>query len=401
VLEWGQNVKEFDFFVPGPDIWSTENYVTCRGGRPMWKAIRTISGMAGLIEDHLLPARTEPARIAMLLSETSDVWETEGQGQGAVAPGSVATNVSQEERKSIWYALRYAGHRVDHVTEKDCADGLLKNQKYSVLYVCRQNLDRAAAKAIQEWVDAGGTVFATAGAARKDQFDEPLADLDALLGRGEVKASERYKGPLRARLELLFQKPLDELKLVDGMSLPVYCSRERFAAGPTARVLGTFADGTPALVATETGQGRAWYTGTLPGQAWAKAALPVLPQGKGGGHTAPHMTEWQGWNSVAAGVILTPLAVAGITPDVTANHRGVITNRLRSERSTVITVVNLALEADGRLEDVVLRVAGDRPVKRAWSCFHSRGSLVKRTEKGATVLELPSLGPADVVVLEH
>ena len=66
----------------------------------------------------------------------------------AIEPGSVASNVSQEERKAIWYALRYAGYRVDPLTEKDCADGLLKN--YAALYVCGQNLERKAAKIVRD-----------------------------------------------------------------------------------------------------------------------------------------------------------------------------------------------------------------------------------------------------------
>lgn len=399
VLEWGQNVKDLNFYCPSPDIWSTENYVAYRGGLPTLKAIRALSGMAGLMEDHLLPARTEPARVAMLLSEASDVWETEGQGQGAVAPGSIASNVSQEERKAIWYALRYAGYRVDHITEKDCADGLLKN--YAAVYVCGQNLERKAAAAVKEWVKAGGTVFATAGAARKDAFDAPLTELDDVLGRGPAVAGERYKGPLRARLELLFVPALDEVKLAEGQSLPVFCSREVFLAATNAQVLATYKDGKPALIANDYGKGRAYYTGALPGQTWAKAALPVLPQGKGGPHTAPHMTEWLGWDPVAAGVILSPLQKAKIEPDVVANRRGVITSRLKSDKSTVITVVNLALEADGELKDVELRVAGAGPVKRAWSCFYAKKNLLRGVENGVAVVKVPTLGPADVVVLEY
>ena len=399
VLEWGQNVKDLNFFDVGPDIWSTENYVTYRGGGPVRRAIRTISGMAGLIEDHLLPARTERARIAMLLSEASDVWETEGKGQGAVAPGSVAGNVSQEERKNIWYALRYAGHRVDHITEKDCADGLLK--KYDVLYVCGQNLERQAAKAVKEWVKAGGTVFATAGAARKDQFDAPLTELDEVFGRGRQTAYDRYKGPLRARIELIHLPPLDELKLTNGASLAVYASREEFASDQKAQVLASYKNGKPALIANDFGKGRAYFTGTLPGQAWAKAALPLVPPGKGGAHTAPHMAEWLGHDPAAQGMILLPVQNAKIEPDVTVNRRGVITNRLKSDKSTVITVVNLALEADGELKDVELRIAGVKPIKRAWSCFFAKENLLTGVENGVAVVKLPALGPADVVVLEH
>jgi hypothetical protein len=100
-------------------------------------------------------------------------------------------------------------------------------------------------------------------------------------------------------------------------------------------------------------------------------------------------------------VILAPVEAAKLSPDVAANHRGVVTSRLESSASTVITVVNLALEADGTLRGVELRVSGTRPVKRAWSCFHREGSLLKGTDKGAAVIALPTLGPADVVVLEH
>jgi len=399
VLEWGENVKDIDFFCPDVDVWQAENYISTRGGLPTFKAIRTISGMAGLMEDHLLPARTKAAPIAMLLSQASDLWETEGQGQNAIEPGSVASNVSHEERKALWYALRYAGYRVDLLTENDCDDGLLNN--YSVLYVCGQNLERKAALAVRDWVKRGGTIFATAGAARKDEFDAPLSELDGVLGRGKAVTAERYKGPLRARLELLFVKPLDTMTLADGKSIPVLCSREEFAADRKAQVLATYHNGKPALIMNKYGKGRAFYTGALPGQAWVKAAMPVLPQGKGGPHDSPHMTEWQGWDAVAAGVALLPLQSARIVPDVVANHRGVVVNQLESAKSTVLTVVNLALEADGELKDVELRVTGARPIKRAWSCFHAQGSLLKGTDHGAAVIHLPTLGPADVVVLEY
>jgi hypothetical protein len=399
VLEWGQNVKDLDFFSASPDIWNTENFVATRGGLPVYRTVRTLSGMAGLLEDHLVPARPEPARVALLLSEASDVWEVEGKGQGAVQPGSVATNVSQEERKAIWAALRYAGHRVDHITEKDCADGLLKN--YSVVYICGRNLERSAAAAIQGWVREGGTVFATAAAARKDQFDAPLTALDGILGRGAAGAYEQYKGPLRARLELLFAPALDRLALIHGGTLPVYCSREEFSVLPGAQILATYANGKPAFVQQETGRGRAFYTGTLPGQSWQKSALPVVPQGKGGAHTLPHMTEWQGWDPVAAGMLLTPLQAAQIEPDVTVSQSGVITNRLKSPQSTLLTVVNLALDTRGELKDVELRIRDIRAVKRAWSCFHARGFPAKAGSNGSVVLTLPTLGPADVIVLEH
>lgn len=399
VLEWGQNVKDFDFFCSDIDAYQTENYIAYRGGLPMFRAVRTLSGMAGLIEDDLLPARPPATPVAMLVSQASDVWETDGRKGDCIVPGGNASNVSQEERKNIWYALRDAGYRVDIVTEDDCAEGLLR--KYAVLYICSGNLEHKAAEAIRDWVRGGGTVFATAGAAHRDEFDAPLTTLDEVFGRGATLSYERFKGPLRARMELLFVRPLDELTLAGGKTLPVYCSREQFKAAPAATVLATFADGQPALVCNDFGTGRAYFTGALPGEAYVKAALPVLPQGKGGPHDKPWMREWLNRDPVAADVILLPLRNAKIAPDVTVNHRGVVTNRLESQRSIVVTVVNLALEADGELKNVELRVANVGRVKRAWSCFHAKRNLIKNTKDGVVTLKLPHLGPSDVIVLER
>ena len=411
VMEWGQNVKDLDFFVASPDAWSTENYVTYRGGLPIWKTIRTISGMAGLIEDHLLAARTEPARIAILLSESSDVWELEGKGQWDVRPGSAPTNVSQEERKAIWYVLRNAGHRVDFVTEEDCAEGLLKN--YAVVYVCGQNLQGKAAKAIKDWVREGGSVFATAGAARKDEFDAPLSELDEVLGRGKQTGYQRYRGALRARLELLFEKPLDQAKLTTGQSVKVLCSREEFETAAGAKVLATYQNGKPAWIENAFGKGRACYAGLLPGQACLQPAMPLTPMGKGGTQASPWMREPLDFDAAAAGMILQPVGQAKIAPDVRANVRGVVTNRLKSDKATLITVVNLAQQTDGDLKNVEFEITGVKDVKRAWSCFHAKGAkgspnaipafgvpLPMRATDGGVVVTLPGLAAADVIVLE-
>ncbi len=396
VLEWGQNVKDLDFFWASPDAFSTENYVTYRGGMPIWKTLRTISGMAGLLENHLLPARTEPAKIALLLSEASDVWELNGKSQGSVVPGSEETNISQEERKALWYALRNAGHRVDMITEADCAEGLLKN--YAALYVCGRNLEHRAATAIQSWVTTGGTLFATAGAARKDEFDEPITTLDAVLGRGPATSHTRYKGPLRARLELLFEKPLDQLKLTDGRTLKVLCSREEFIPAATATVLGKFTSGLPAYLSNTTGKGRAYYIGALPGQAYLQPAMPFTPMGKGGTQTNPWMIEGLDYDATATAVILEPLQHANVKPDTQASARGIAINRLSSPKSTLLTLVNLAQQKDGDRKNLELRITNLPNARKAWSCFHP--NLTLRRDGDTVLVTLPTLAAADILVLE-
>jgi hypothetical protein len=269
-----------------------------------------------------------------------------------------------------------------------------------VLYVCGQNLDRKAAKAIKDWVAAGGMLFATAGAARKDEFDGPLTELDEVLGRGKTLAYQRYKGPLRARLELLLQKPLDTLKLTSGESVKVLGSREEFEAAKATSVLGRYQNEKPAWVDHVYGKGRAYYTGTLPGQAYLQQAIPFTPCGKGGSQKSPWMIEPTEYDAVAARMILFPVRLAKIQPDVQPSVRGVVANRLKSDKSTVITVINLAQQKDGTLKNVEFEIANMKTPKRAWSCFHPKGNLITRQGERGVIVKLPSLAAADVIVIE-
>ncbi|MCW3052198.1 MAG: Beta-galactosidase trimerization domain protein [Chthonomonadales bacterium] len=416
VMQWANNVKDIDWFQAGPDAWSTENYIAYRGGMPMWKMLRTVSGMAGLIEDDLVPANVEPTPIAMLLSASSDLWEVEGGSQNDLhpaagsQPASKASNISQEERKAIWYALRQAGYRVDFVTENDVKAGLLKN--YRALYVCGANLERQAAEGIREWVRTGGVLFATAGAARKNEFDELLTTLDEALGRGTQIQYQRYRGPLRARLELLFEKPLDRLTVSADPAMPAspspsdfdaLCSQERFHANPVARVLARYrSDKSPAFVEMGFGKGMGYYIGTLPGQAYLKPALPIRPTGKGGEEGGlALLPEPVAFDGAALEAILRPLRAAQILPDVVAAHRSVVSGRLSSAKSIVVPLVNLAEQHDGTLKDLKIEVRDieSRPT-RVWSCFYPKGVPFVYVDHVLTIT-LPALRSADVIILSR
>jgi len=410
---WGQGVKDLDFFCVAPDLFSTENYLHSRGGAEVTgAAIRRISGMAGNIEDDLLPARTRPARVAMLLSEASDVWELGGGGQWDVKPGSDASNVTQEERKAIWYALRHAGYLVDLLTERDVNEGRLA--PYKVLYVSGRNIEQATAKNVAAWVKAGGVVYLTAEAARRDEYDMPFTGLDAVVGRGAAVKTDRYKGPLRAKLELLWLEPKTaaHLKGLDAQynagepgppGAPtiyrVYASLETFAPAKGATVLGTLDDGSPALVCAKSGKGWGYYTGTLPGQAFVRAALPIRVMGKGGPDTGFSHFEVIDFDRNAWKAILAPVVKAGLASDLMINKRGVVGNILTGPASTVVTLNNLARQQDGTARDVTVRLPGVRPAKAVRTALHAPATFTN--EKDGVTISLPEIDDADVVVITH
>jgi hypothetical protein len=402
VLLWGQGVKDIDWFSTPPDGFTTENYVNFRGGIPTFRTMRKMTEVAGTVEEFLEPAKPLQARVALLLSEASDVWEIGGLGQWAVTPTSDGTNAFQEERKNTYYALRNAGYLVDLVTESDVRDGLLK--PYRALYVGGENLERATAPAIIEWVQSGGTLYASAGAARKDEHDEPLAALDAILGRGKRKAYHRYKGALRSKLELLFLKPLDKVQMNDGKIFDAIATRETFAPAKNATTLATWADGTPAFVSTTSGTGRGYYIGAMPAAAWAKSALPVVPMGKGGPVSNSSQFEPVDFDPIAGNAILTPLREAGILPEVSASIPNITCNVLSSEKGLVITVVNLGHNRRGPVTNVTLTLQGlktETLSDTAWSWAYRKPEGVKlaRSAKGIEIA-LPTLKITDVIVIE-
>ncbi|HOJ31407.1 MAG TPA: beta-galactosidase trimerization domain-containing protein [bacterium] len=402
VLLWANNVKDLDFFSAGFDGYMTENYIAYRVGLPTFKAIRTISGMAGLIEDYLVPARVEKTPVAMLLSKSSDVWEIEGKSQWDIKPGSHATNVFQEERKNIWYALRKAGYRVDFITENDIKEGIL--DRYRVLYIACQNIEKQPAERINQWVRNGGIVFATAASCRRDEFDQPLSTLDETFGRGKQISYQQYKGPLRAKLELLFQLPLDYI-IFDNQSSKVLCNKEVFEVAPDAEVIARYcSDGMPAWIKKKTGSGLVYYGGTLPGQSYIQYGLKVLPCGKGGvnqsfchfgaGNLEPVQND-----PVSEDLILLPLRENGILPDVITDRKGIVSGRLASENATVIPLVNLGESTSMKNISINVNSLNYNP-KKVWSCFYPKG-LKFSVNNSQVSIKIPSMGAADVIVIER
>jgi len=401
VLLWANNVKDLDFFSAGFDAYMTENYIAYRAGLPTFKTIRKISGMAGLIEDYLLPGRPEDTPVAMLLSKASDVWEIEGKSQWDIKPGSDATNVFQEERKNIWYALRKAGYRVDFTTENDIKEGLL--DKYRVLYIACQNIEKQAAERINTWVKNGGIVFATAGSARKDEFDQPLNVLDETFGRGNQLSYQKYKGPLRAKLELLFQSPLGYI-MFNNRTSKVLCSKEVFEVAPDAEVIARYcSDGMPAWIKKKTGAGLAYYGGTFPGQSYIQYGLKVLPCGKGGidqkfCHFGAGNFEPVKCDPVAEDLILLPLRENRILPDVIVDKKGIVSGRLVSENSTVIPLVNLTENDSIKNISISVNSLNFTP-RKVWSCFYPDGLKFSVSDSHISI-KMPSIGAADVLIIE-
>src|SRR5262249_22763709 len=140
----------------GGPYWRTHVW---QGKPETWTANAAITREIGGAEDLLLTAMPAPAQVALLYSSSSDVWTVNGN----LAYGF--------DRMHTWLALAHAQMPVDVVSEQHAARGALDS--YSVCYLSGPNLTRDAAAKLREWVQRGGTLWLTAGAASRDEYDRP------------------------------------------------------------------------------------------------------------------------------------------------------------------------------------------------------------------------------------
>ena len=120
------------------------------------------------------------ADIAMLLSESTDVWRTEGDWK------TYRRNGCKSEMRGSFYALRFSGFRVDFVREHMVEDGFLDG--YKVLWATMSNLNRVARRKVLDWVKSGGTLVMTPGALTHDEADDLASDFDTFRASGGADA---------------------------------------------------------------------------------------------------------------------------------------------------------------------------------------------------------------------
>jgi hypothetical protein len=260
--EAARGVKIFNNFCYGPSWATHEGGPYWRSGvwyaKPeTWTANASITREIGAVEDLLLEAMPAKAETALLYSSSSDAW-------------TVGRNLAYGfDRMHTWLALTHDQVPVDVVGERQAERGELDG--YKVCYLSGPNLSQAAAEKLAAWVKAGGTLWLTAGAASRDEFNRPLSTIDALLPvkRGECRDLQSHLSA-GSFIRLLAAKDHAKGEKFEAEVLSVKQSLE---AGAGAEVLAGLDDGSPALVRTKVGQGNVYVAGFLPALAYAKPAL--------------------------------------------------------------------------------------------------------------------------------
>jgi len=223
----------------------------------MWRANAEITREIGAVEEWLLTARPQKAEVAILYSSASDIWTMPNCAYGF-------------DRMHTWLGLTHAQVPVDVVSERDVAEGMLGNG-YKVCYLSGPNLTQAAAGKLKEWVQSGGTLWLSAGAGARDEFDRPLEALTELIPAeaGNLETLEPYQSAGRFLNTLVGR---DQVTWGEE-TLEVLSVKQRFVPGEGAEVFGTYEDGSAAVVSGRAGHGRVIASGFLPGLSYIQPAL--------------------------------------------------------------------------------------------------------------------------------
>jgi hypothetical protein len=298
-----------------------------------------------------------------------------------------------------WLALAHAQTPVDIISEKQAASGQLEGRR--VCYLSGPNLTRAAADAVKAWVQKGGTLWLTAGAATRDEFNRPLHLLDDLLPaeRGELKELQKT-GSAGRNIRVL--APKDTVKWEAGAA-DVLSVREALTPHAGARVLATFADRSPACVTGAAGKGAVYCTGFLPALSYIKTAQDTrqalqdkVDKAKAGGaalsaedQAAAALLERSRnpWAFPAAvrDFLLAPVRAAGCTAPISCSAPLVDAVYMTAEKGVLIPVANYTNEPIAKL---TLRVQVPRPIAKIESA--RRGAVAfEKSGTGAVEFTLP------------
>lgn len=366
------NLFEFD------PVWvaHTENYVT---GKTMYAAVLKAIRELGLYEDIVQDGQVRPAQTALWFGETGDIWRDNFPPFGAA-------------KRSLYCAILHNQVPLDFVVEDDAVDGTLG--KYTVLFLADNHVSRTASAKIAEWVKDGGRLFTAAGAGMFDESNQPNRILRELLG---VEMTEMVK-PADQRVDFIkqdlpFLHPMGEVTLKDpAAQFPFFSVKAKIKPASGATVLGTFADGSAAVVANKAGKGETLTCAFLPGLSYFKPAIPMKPLDRGGSEDAmSHFIPTAFDRNVAA---LVGSVVRSLPRPAAADHSLVETSVIESKSGTAIVLGNWSGKA---LPGMKLTVSIPVPVKSVTLASGTKVDVKK--DGGRTVCTFDMDASGDVLIL--
>lgn len=356
-----RGIKTIDHYLYGPHYTATEcafsddeNYV---------KSVAYVDRVLGLSDDVLGRALPPPAQVAVLWSQSTEIWKID--------------DAFTTERRVLNYALSMQQVPMDFIDENGLLDHL---DQYRVLFLPANNMPAKCVSAIEAWVKAGGTLIVCGGGPDHDDINNPSQALLPTMGLQSVEMRKdviTYRGDTA----LIGKKPTTSVTLT-GTSTVIPVAGYKAVLTPLAdtKVLGTYTDGGVAIVEHRGGLGKVLTFGFNPGMSVLLAMDPAKLE----------KTEfWNVFPTDEMKLISDPIFAAGVQRPV-STQIGIDAARLDGPDGTAVTLANYTLLPIQKLR-VMVRCGSVGKVVSA-----VRGNLKFEYTQGGIILELP-LDSVDVI----
>jgi hypothetical protein len=303
------NVYNYGPWYDSIDSWSEQT--------EMYPIVAQVQREMAAIDSALHGATRRPTRIAILYNRTAAIW-------------AVDDGACEHDATYIHWALAHAGYDATFVSEEDIDGGGL--DRYAVLYMTGPQLLRTSAGRIKSWVEAGGTVMGTAGAASRDEYNRTMDILEPVFGVRSTNL-ERVSDKTPPRFVPHPQEALNELKTdhasdAHPVKFKQLCYRESLSPQDGVQVVLTNRAGEPAGTRHRFGRGTAVRVAALPGVAYRAAAIDAR-----GSDTAGYPSDLREW-------LVQPCRLANIKPLATSDDSPMEVVRYDAPGRMVIFVID-------------------------------------------------------------
>lgn len=364
----GHGAKVIDPYTFGPhlafaDGWSENEAVY----RNLAKAMRRLAKGERL----LAPGRPTDSEVAILFPQASQVWDANARPSAYL-----------QELYGLHAALIHDGYAVDFLDDYAVETGALTTRKYSTLYITAPNLSVKAQRAVMRWVEAGGTVALSPGAAAADEYDEPVRELREAIGASQPVVP-RVEPPHFTQAAGVERRSVESVEGSDfGAAGATALSQVAPLAPTSARTLAKFDDGGAAAVERAVERGRVVAYGYWPGVSY------WLSPDRSDRSSLP--TDWSAGARRAAGY---PARAARALKQVETSVAGVEARRLDSPQGTAVVLLNWSGAPIPRLTVTTPKTRG----RRVESV--ERGMLTSEPSGDGVRVDL-SLESVDVLLIE-
>jgi hypothetical protein len=242
----GQGVTNLYLYTWGPIDGLAEGSNAWSESEGEYAAILAATHALGPADEIVADGRREARRTAILYNRSHEILQG-GLGR------------ANHDWMWTFIGLKGAQIPVEVVIEEDLEPDTLK--RYDVLYLGGVNLAPRHLAAVAKWVEEGGLLIGTAGAALLDCANDPQPGTVELFGARQRLATDRDK-PATARVTFAKSDWLPAAELKTDKSLT--CLLEPTTGEP----LASFAGGGCAAVGRKAGKGRTLLLGFQPGIAY-------------------------------------------------------------------------------------------------------------------------------------